>query len=437
MKNLVERAEGVIPGAVLGGYPFPGNLNVIVDYGNGSRVWSTEGEEYVDYLLGSGPLILGHSHPTVVDAVSRQLSRGTTFNLLSEPAIMLAERICDLVPCAEGVKFVADGSEATFYALRLARAYTGRTRTIRFKGSYHGHHDYAVSANSSPDTDRQSQISVRSAGVPSGASNTVLEAYFNDISGVESLICDIGDVAAVIVEPVQRCLLPQDEFLADLRSICSKYGVLLIFDEVVTGFRLSLGGAQEVYGVKPDLCCLGKALGGGFPIAAVVGSNDIIRLSVPYEDTPVERYVYLSGTLNGNPLCTTAALATLEALETEDSYKTLYDRGHELMSAFCKIGEELSIPINAIGPGPWFELIVHEGTVSQYSDLTETERTFATLLGIELVQAGILLRPGGKWYLSTQHDERDMEATVHAFEHALRTQRSTFEQLNRSNGEVL
>ena len=276
MKNLVERAEGVIPGAVLGGYPFPGDLNVIVDYGSGSRVWSTEGEEYVDYLLGSGPLILGHSHPTVVDAVSRQLSRGTTFNLLSEPAIMLAERICDLVPCAEGVKFVADGSEATFYALRLARAYTGRTRTIRFKGSYHGHHDYAVSANSSPDTDRQSQISVRSAGVPSGASNTVLEAYFNDISGVESLICDIGDVAAVIVEPVQRCLLPQDEFLADLRSICSKYGVLLIFDEVVTGFRLSLGGAQEVYGVKPDLCCLGKALGGGFPIAAVVGSNDII-----------------------------------------------------------------------------------------------------------------------------------------------------------------
>ena len=308
---MSSRSAGdVIPGNCFGTFKLPDEVSFVVARGEGTDLWSTEGRHLIDFVLGSGPMLIGHAHPRVVAAIQQQAMRGATFYAMNEVAPRLAARIAELVPCAEAVKFVGDGAEATFYSLRLARAFTGRTLILKFEGAYHGHHDYAMHGlNPAPGANYPAALP-DSAGIPAEVSNTVLVAPYNDIETTTRLVERVADrVAAIIVEPVQRSLVPQPAFLAGLRALCDRIGAVLVFDEVVTGFRLALGGAQEAFNVTPDLCSLGKVIGGGLPLAAVAGRRNILELSVP--NRPVDgRSVYLSGTLNGNAIAAAAGLAT-------------------------------------------------------------------------------------------------------------------------------
>lgn len=269
-----------IPGQCFGTFKLPDEVSFIASRGEGARLWTTDGRSLIDFVLGSGPMIVGHAHPRVVDAIKTQAMRGTTFYAMNEVAPRLAARIAQFVPCGEAVKFVSDGAEATFYALRFARAFTGRTLILKFEGAYHGHNDYGLHGLKATRYSNYPVAVPNSAGIPAAVSSTVLVAPYNDLDTLEKLIEPVAkDLAAIIVEPVQRSIPPKPGFLAGLRQICDRTGTLLIFDEVVTGFRLALGGGQEVFGVKPDLCTLGKVIGGGLPLAAIAGRRDVIELS--------------------------------------------------------------------------------------------------------------------------------------------------------------
>ncbi|HEX2924566.1 MAG TPA: aminotransferase class III-fold pyridoxal phosphate-dependent enzyme, partial [Chloroflexota bacterium] len=274
---LFDRASRLMPGGTLGMFGLPPDLAIIPAYGRGAKLYDVDGNEYVDYLLGSGPLILGHAHPAVVEAVQQQAARASTFYYVNEPALELAELIVSAVPCADKVRFCSSGNEATFFAMRLARAHTGREKVLKFEGGFHGVHDYAIHNIWSTGASQSPEPRVESAGVPRGARETVLVAPFNDVEATAAVIeANYRDLAAVILEPFQRSYPPRPGFLPFLREITSKYGIQLIFDEVITGFRFAWGGAQEYYGVVPDLACLGKIIGGGYPLSAVVGREEVM-----------------------------------------------------------------------------------------------------------------------------------------------------------------
>src|SRR5262245_64600820 len=271
--DLLERARRRLPGGVLGTARYADEAAFVVKSGKGARIHDMSGRSYVDYVLASGPLILGHAHPAVVAAVREQVEGGTTYFMVNEPIIELAEEICRAMPCAEQVRFTSTGSEATFFALRVARTFRKRDKVLKFEGGYHGAHDYAM-MSSSPRSPKAFPAAVPdSAGIPHAIEAEVLVAPFNDLGTVEGIVAAHADeLAAVIVEPFQRLVPPQPSFLQGLREITRRHGVLLVFDEVVTGFRLAYGGAQQYYGVVPDLAAVGKIVGGGFPLAAVCGA---------------------------------------------------------------------------------------------------------------------------------------------------------------------
>ncbi|NCV11514.1 MAG: aminotransferase class III-fold pyridoxal phosphate-dependent enzyme [Rhodobacteraceae bacterium] len=268
-----QRARAVLPAGGFGNF----DAGMIMDRGIGSRIWDMDGNEYVDYLIGSGPMLLGHGHPEVMEAVLEQLPKGQTFFANNTLGIELAEVICDAVPCAEQLRYVSTGGEADMYAIRLARAYTGREKIVKFEGGYHGMSAEAQMSLAPSKRVNFPQAVPDSAGIPADVGENVLVAPFNDPVYIQSLLSEFGnDVAAIIVEPLQRIIPPSPGFLELLRQECDRYGIVLIFDEVVTGFRFAYGGAQEYYGVTPDVTTLGKVIGGGFPLAAIVGRRDIM-----------------------------------------------------------------------------------------------------------------------------------------------------------------
>src|SRR5215510_7794037 len=276
-RRLLDLAAQRLPGGALGSARLPDELAFVVKRGRGSKIWDVSGREYIDYLLGSGPMILGHAHPSVVAAVRDQLENGTTYFMVNEPIIMLADELCRAVPCAEQVRFTSTGTEATFFALRAARAWRKREKIMKFEGGYHGSHDYALMSSSPKSPKAFPAATADSGGIPHVLEGEVLIAPYNDLPTVEALLAVHADsLAAVIVEPLQRVIPPREGFLAGLRRLTQRYGIPLIFDEVVTGFRFAYGGAQEVYGVTPDLASYGKIVGGGFPLAAVAGRADIM-----------------------------------------------------------------------------------------------------------------------------------------------------------------
>jgi glutamate-1-semialdehyde 2,1-aminomutase len=261
----IARAKDVLPAGGFGNF----DHSIIIARGEGCHVWDEDGNDYIDYLIGSGPMLLGHGHPEVLEAVLQQVPKGMTFFANNVRGIELADAICEAVPCCEQVRFVTSGGEADMYAIRLARAFTGKTKILKFEGGYHG---MSAEAQMSLAPTRQvnfPQAIPDSAGIPQSVRDAMLIAPFNDLAAVEMLLSEHDDIAAIIVEPLQRIIPPQPGFLAGLRALCDKYHVLLIFDEIVTGFRLAYGGAQERYGVTPDICTLGKIIGGGFPLAAL------------------------------------------------------------------------------------------------------------------------------------------------------------------------
>ncbi len=418
--GLVERAARVLPGVSLGGFQLPKERTMVIDRGQGPRLWDADGNEYIDYVLGSGPMLLGHAHPAVVEAVQRQAAKGSTFYTLNEPIIALAEAIVDAVPCAEAIKFVSTGTEATFHALRLARAFTGKQNILKFEGGYHGVHDYALVSSFGMDTTGERRIVVDSAGIPTAAAGTVIVAPYNDPDTVRDIIAAHAEsLAAVIMEPMQRAITPEPGFLQAVRDATREHGVLLIFDEVVTGFRLAYGGAQEYYGVVPDLASYAKAIGGGYPLAAVCGRRDIMELTDP-QGRPRGSYSVLGGTLSGNPVAAAAGLATLEQLRAPGLYERLFATGNRLRAVFKQLADDLGVPMQIPGEGPVFQVFFTDRPIRNHQDTLMADAPLAQRFGLELIARGLFHTPGAKFYVSTAHGEREIAETLEAFEGALR-----------------
>ncbi|WP_274630794.1 aspartate aminotransferase family protein [Arvimicrobium flavum] len=414
MLQTMTTIDEIIVGGVLGSSKNPDEASFVVSHGKGAKLWSSSGHEYTDYVLGSGPMVLGHAHPAVVDAITAQAARGTQFYLMNEVAPELARRVCRLVPCAETVKFVGDGAEATFYSLRLARAFTGRSKILKFAGGYHGHHDYVQQGVFDASGRSGLSLGPDNAGIPQAISEDVLLSPFNDLEAARRLVAEYGpDLAAIIVEPIQRALLPEGGFLQGLRDLCDQNGSILVFDEIVTGFRVAPGGAQELYGVTPDLCALGKILGGGLPIAAVAGRRDLIELSVPYRAAD-GRSIFLSGTLNGNPLCAAAGIATLDTLQQIGAQEKIAKTGEALRRGLEENARKLSIPFQMVGHPTFAQPVFREGRIRNYADFAAADFQLARRFGVEMIKRGQNLVVGGKVYISTEHDENIVSSTVEA-----------------------
>lgn len=422
--ELVARGRDVFPGGSLGTFVLPEDLDMVISRGAGSRVYDADGREFIDFVLGSGPMILGHAPPPVVEAVQGQIQRGNSYYAMNEPAIQLAEKIRSAVPCAEKVKFCGSGSEATFYAMRLARAATGKPKVLKFEGAYHGHHDY-VMMSVTPSATRNETYPVAipdTAGIPSVIRDQVLVAPFNDLATTRELLEKNADeLAAVIIEPQCRLIDPQPGFLEGLRQTTQRLGIVLIFDEVVTGFRLAWGGAQELYGVIPDVACYGKIIGGGYPLAAIAGRGDILELSNPRAKAKEPRNAYISGTLNGNPLAATAGLATLIELEKPGTYDRLNAIGARTREGLRKIAARKGIAAQVLGAGPMANIYFTPEAIVDYRSLLKHKSQMASALGRDLLARGIFTHLSAKMYMSLAHSDEDIDTTLHAVDAVLQS----------------
>jgi glutamate-1-semialdehyde 2,1-aminomutase len=416
-QDLIAKAQKYFPGASNGNAALSPEHGFVIAAGQGSHIYDPDGHSWIDYLMGSGPMILGHGHPDVVAAVQAQLSKGTTFFYLNDKAIELAGAIIDAVPCAEQLRFTSTGSEATFFALRVARAFRGRDKILKFEGGYHGNHDYAMMNTEGQAPCDYPQAVRGSSGIPKSLEQEVLIAPFNDIEQTTAIIDSYHDeLGAVIVEPFQRALVPVAGFLAGLRDVTAHYSIPLIFDEVVTGFRFAYGGAQEHYGVLPDLATYGKIIGGGYPLAAVAGKAEIMQAFCrPNADGVAVGQV---GTLNGNPIAATAGLATLNVLRQPGTYERLHAIGRQLRTQLEATLREHNVAGQVLGDGPIFQIVFTEQPVQTYrASLTgdaEKHRVFHE----ELLNHGVLKSPS-KGYASLVHSDADLTATADAFDAAM------------------
>jgi len=416
--HLLEKAARYLPGGVLGTHRFPPELAFVVKRGQGSKLYDVSGREYIDYLLGSGPMILGHAHPAVVAAVSEQLSKGTTYFLLNEPIIQLAEELCRAIPCSEQVRFTSTGSEATFFALRIARAYRKRDKVLKFEGGYHGHHDYSL-MSATPRSPKAFPAAIPdSAGIPHVLEGEVLIAPYNDLATTEALLAVYADeLAAVIVEPFQRVIPPEKGFLQGLRALTQRHQIPLIFDEVVTGFRFAYGGAQEYYGVVPDLAAYGKIVGGGFPLAAVCGRAEIMRnLDPSLEGTP--EFVAQVGTLSGNPVAAVAGLATLAELRKPGTYARLFRIGAAVKDGLAALVKRSGVPGQVAGEAPLFDLFFTDQPITDYRSTLTADTALLKAFNHECLKRGVV-KGAQKLYVSLAHTEADVERTLEAFAGAL------------------
>ncbi|MDJ0860371.1 MAG: aminotransferase class III-fold pyridoxal phosphate-dependent enzyme [Dinoroseobacter sp.] len=409
-EDWIERAKTVLPAAGFGNF----DASVIIARGEGARVWDEAGKEYVDYLIGSGPMLLGHGHPEVTEAVLEQLPKGMTFFANNTKGIELAEVIVDAVPCCEQVRFVTSGGEADMYAIRLARAFTGRSKILKFEGGYHG-----MSAEAQMSLAPQKQVNFPiavpdSAGIPNGVAEQVLIAPFNDLSAVSSLLVEHSDIAAIIIEPLQRIIPPRPRFLEGLRVLCDQHDVLLIFDEIVTGFRLDYGGAQERYGVVPDICTLGKVIGGGFPLAALGARADIMA---HFDKSVVGQDGWLMqlGTLSGNPIAATAGLKTLEILRRPGQYARLRKLGRSVMEMQSKALTNAGVPHRFCGDPTLFDVYFTENLCSDYRSARHSNPVRATVWNETLRALGVF-KSANKIYSSLALTEEDLELTHDAVE---------------------
>lgn len=411
--DLLQKAERYLPGACLGMMSLPPDLRLVLGRGQGSKVYDTAGREYLDYMLGSGPLLLGHCRPEVVEAVQRQAALGSTFFALTEPAVCLAEQLVQAVPCGEAVRFQTTGSEATFAALRLARAATGRDKVLKFEGGWHGGHDLGQLSGAPATAYPYPEAHPDCDGIPFSACRDVLVAPFNDPDTTTDLLeRHHQELAAVIIEPLQRALRPEPGFLEALRASTRKHGIVLVFDEVVTGFRLAWGGAQERYGVLPDLACFGKVIGGGYPLSAVVGREELLRLADPGQKGR-GKYCFLSGTLTGNPVACAAGLAALSVLRQAGVYERLHAVGQRLAAGLLRAGAAAGVPLQVLGDGPVLQVCFTEHQpLRNHRDLLRADRTRALRFGHELIRRGVYCTPGGKLYLSLAHSDEDIDRTV-------------------------
>jgi glutamate-1-semialdehyde 2,1-aminomutase len=419
-RTLVERAREVLPGGALGSFVPPDGRDIVATRGAGAYLYDTDGRAYIDYILGSGPMILGHAHPAVVAAVQTQLARGSQFYVVNDSAIALAEQIIEATGWAQMLKFTSSGSEATYFALRLARAVTGRSAILKFEGAYHGHHDYAMMSTTPVGATPFPAAVPDTAGIPDVLRDEVLVAPFNDLAATREILeTHRHRIAAVIVEPVCRLIEPRPGFLQGLREATRRLGMLLVFDEVVTGFRLAYGGSRALYGVTPDLICFGKAIGGGFPLAAVAGSRELLEYANPRKRGP--NYVYISGTLNGNPVAAAAGLATLAELRRPGTYERLNASGEHLRKEFKRLFDKFGISAQVLGSASMLNFYCTPTRIDNYRSARTENRDSKAQIGRELLLRGVLTNLATKIYLSVAHTDEALSQTVAAFAEALQT----------------
>ena len=401
-----ERALGVFPAGISNGeFGLPPERLVVMERGEGCRLWDSAGKAYLDFSMGWGSCLVGHACPEVVEAVRRQAGLGANFAYLNGPALALAEEIQRVSPAARRLRFCASGTEATMYCARLARAFTGKRKVLKFEGAYHGANETGVTSLFPTELHDFPEPEPTSAGTPA-AKQDLLVAPFNNLAMTEAIIArHVGELAAVIAEPLQRCTPPVEGFLEGLRAACTRHGVLLIFDEVVTGFRLAYGGAQEYYGVVPDLVAYGKALGGGAPIGAFGGRAEIMELTSEHR-IGGPGYVWMASTLGGNPVSTAAANATLAVFRAPGTYQRLHALGHGLRQALRELLAKRGITAQVIGDGPLAQIVFTAEPVRDYRTTFRADRAKGRALMLALFARGVFVNPmGTKLYLSIAHDE--------------------------------
>ena len=409
---LFSRAQKVMVGGVsspVRAFKAVGGTPLFISKGKGSHIWSVDGRRYIDYVCSWGPLIAGHSNPKVMRAVSSALKRGTSFGAPSEDELKLAEKICECVPSVQKVRLVTSGTEATMSALRLARAHTKRDKLLKFDGCYHGHADpFLTNAGSGLAT-----LDVpASAGVPASVAADTVTIPFNDIEALESAFAaHKGEFAAVFVEPIagnMGVVPPKDGFLEAARSLCSKDGALLVFDEVITGFRVSLGGAQAKLRVTPDLTCMGKIIGGGFPVGAYGGSEAVMGMVAP------EGPVYQAGTLSGNPVATAAGLATISTMEKGGGYRRLESMSARLERGLLEEAERAGLEFTTNRVGSMLGIFFSNRRVTNFEEAKATDRGLYAKFHRSMLKEGVYLPPSAfeTLFVSTAHTEADVDETI-------------------------
>jgi glutamate-1-semialdehyde 2,1-aminomutase len=395
----------------VGGTPF------FVARGEGCYLWDVDGNRFVDFVCSWGPLILGHAHPEVVAAVKEAVERGTTYGAPTELEVALAEKIQQAFPSMEMLRLVNSGTEATMSAIRAARGYTGRKKIVKFEGCYHGHADYLlVKAGSGAATFGIPD----SAGVPEGTAQDTIVLPYNDIEAFNKTMDAMGEeIAAVIVEPIagnMGVVLPKPDFLAALRQKTEKHGVVLIFDEVITGFRVAYGGAQSLYGIKPDMTCLGKIVGGGFPLAAYGGRKEIMQTVAPLGP------VYQAGTLSGNPVAVTAGLKTLEILERDNPYPELERKTKQLTQVISEAAKEAGVPVQINQIASMFTVFFTDQPVVDYASARRSDTQRYARFFHALLERGVYFPPSQfeAAFLSTAHDDEALSFAQEAVRSAMK-----------------
>jgi len=419
VSDLLQRASGVLPGAAVGPYVLPDADRCVFVRADGAELHTDDGRTYVDHVGGAGALILGHGHPGVVAAGQAQLATAShLFGVLNPAAIALAERIVAATPCADKVAFATTGSEATAYALRVARAATGRDLVLKFEGAYHGNHDYAL-VSAFPEATSDYPIGVSdTAGTPIGAQRSMLVARFNDAASVEHILeSRRGEVAAIIVECVQRIIPATEEFLVSLRRLCDEHGIVLIFDEVVTGFRIGPASAQGHYGITPDLACFGKVIGGGGPLSCVAGRAELIDL-IDSTRRGEPNAVYVNGTLHGNPVAAATTLAVLDEIEQPGFHDSLDAATSELCEGAQRVLGRYAIPAIAVHVGSLWQILFLPAPPRDFSDIRASDRAAMRQLDIELLREGHFSLPGVRKFVSAAHTPDVIADTVDALDRA-------------------
>jgi glutamate-1-semialdehyde 2,1-aminomutase len=389
---------------------------VFVDSAAGAYLFDPDGKRYIDYVGSWGPMILGHAHPEVIAAVAEVIGKGLSFGAPTEIETRMADRVCELMPSIEMVRMVSSGTEATMSAIRLARGFTGRDKIVKFEGCYHGHSDsLLVKAGSGALTLGEPS----SPGVPAALAEHTLTLSYNDLDQVRDAFARLGDqIACIIVEPVagnMNCILPRPGFLAGLREVCDAHGAVLIFDEVMTGFRVGLGGVQGVYGVRPDLTTLGKVIGGGMPVGAFGGRSDIMQRIAPLGP------VYQAGTLSGNPVAMTAGLKTLELIAVPGFFEQLGAKTERLLAGLLGAAGKAGIPVTENHLGGMFGLFfTDQPKVTDFAGSTACDQERFRAFFHAMLDRGVYLAPSAfeAGFVSAAHTDEDIDATVAAAEAA-------------------
>jgi len=417
---LFERAQQRIPAGVnspVRAFRSVGGTPCFFERAAGPHVWDADGKRYIDYVCSWGPMVAGHTHPAVVEAIQAAAARGLSFGAPTETEIELAERICELVPSMEMVRLVSSGTEATMSAIRLARGFTGRTKIVKFEGCYHGHADsLLVKAGSGALTFGNPS----SAGVPADLAQHTIVLDYNDSAQVETLFDAQGsEIACIIVEPVvgnMNLIVPEEGFLETLREQCTKHDAILIFDEVMTGFRVALGGAQQRYGIRPDLTTLGKVIGGGMPVGAFGGRRDIMQHIAPLGP------VYQAGTLSGNPVAVASGLATLKLVSQPGFIEGVEAATSSLVDGLAKVAREAGVPFSAQSVGSMFGIYFSQTVPHSFAEVMRCDKDRFNVFFHAMLERGIYLAPSAfeAGFMSAAHGPAEIEATLTAARDSMR-----------------